>query len=146
MGAPTCRAVVPLAPSLVLAVTEDDAGQVWPVPLVTDATPVRRARPGDGAAEGLIGLLAQGTMSYGDVEVTVWHQEPATGERGITVDQTNESVVVGEAAVVKWTVLADEGRHPAPSLLAMTSAACRARGLPCSGNPRPGSRRGFSLW
>jgi maltokinase len=34
-----------------------------------------------------------------------WHDEPApVGERGITVDQTNESVVVGERAMVKWAV------------------------------------------
>ena len=31
-------------------------------------------------------------------------EQPPTGERGITVDQTNESVVVGERAMVKWAV------------------------------------------
>src|SRR6476646_6269785 len=36
------------------------------------------------------------------------------GERGVGVDQTNESVIVGDAAVVKWATHLARGPHPAP--------------------------------
>ena len=35
------------------------------------------------------------------------------------VDQTNESVVVGDVAVVKWATHLQEGPHPAPRRIAM---------------------------
>lgn len=118
LGRPTCVATQPLGAGLVLAVVEDERGRAYPVPLVMDAAGVRRAVPGDGAGEALLDLVRDGPRSVGDFVVSCWHHRPATGERAVTVDQTNESVVVGEQAVVKWTVVADEGPHPAPSLLA----------------------------
>jgi maltokinase len=106
-----------LSGSLRLAVYEDDRGRTFPVPLAESPT-ARRAVAGDGASSALVALLAGGDRIFGRFEVTTWHHEPATGERAISVDQTNESVVVGEQAVVKWTFVADGGPHPAPSLLA----------------------------
>lgn len=54
-------------------------------------------------------------------------EEPPTGERGITVDQTNESVVVGERAMVKWAVhlpaAGVHGAQPARQRLEALSAA-----------------------
>lgn len=132
VGAPHCLAAVKLADGLELVVAQDDAGRTWPVPLHTDARgDVRRAVAGDGASEALLRLLGGGDRTVGDVTVTAWHHELAAGERAITVDQTNESVVVGERAVVKWTVVADEGPHPAISLL----AALESAGF--TGTPRP---------
>jgi maltokinase len=116
VGRPNCVAALDLTEGLVLAVVEDEARRTFPVPLVTSE--VRRARAGDGAAEALIDLLAGGSREGGGFELTSWHGRHASGERSIDVDQTNESVVVGGQAVVKWTFLADEGPHPAPSLLA----------------------------
>lgn len=118
VGAPACRAVLKLGRGLALVVVADEGGRFYPVPLDTDASPVRRARPGDGAAESLVGLLGQDSRVIGDIEITTWHHRQASGERAITVDQTNESVIVGDQAVVKWTFLAEAGPHPAPSLLA----------------------------
>lgn len=118
VGEPRLVQTVPLAESLRLSIYEDERGRSYPVPLVDSTGQVRRARSGEGAAEALVALLGGGSRRLGSVEITSWHASPATGERAITVDQTNESVVVGERAVVKWTVLADEGPHPAPSLLA----------------------------
>ncbi|HSJ22451.1 MAG TPA: hypothetical protein VK964_17935 [Nocardioidaceae bacterium] len=118
VGRPTCVAALDLADGLVLGVLEDRAGRTYPVPLVTAGSEVRRARAGDGAAEALIDLLAGGSRERDGFELTAWYHRPATGERSIDVDQTNESVIVAEHAVVKWTFLADEGPHPAPSLLA----------------------------
>jgi maltokinase len=48
-------------------------------------------------------------------------------ERPITVDQTNESVIVGEQAVVKWATHLQPGPHPAPGRLsALTTAGFTA--------------------
>lgn len=112
---------IPLTDTHRIAVFADRQGRTYPVPLLVTSAGVRRARPGDGAAVELVALLADGDRDIGNLRVTSWHHSPATGERAITVDQTNESVVVGELAVVKWTFLADEGPHPAPSLLAELS-------------------------
>ncbi len=77
----------------------------------------RRARPGDGVAEALLDLLAgtTGSVSTGGFSVRSWTQRTASGEREIGVDQTNESVIVGDAAVVKWATHLQDGPHPAPS-------------------------------
>lgn len=63
-----------------------------------------------------------------------WHVEGVRGERAVTVDQTNESVVVGERAVVKYAV-----RLPADGHAAQPSEA-RLRTLMAqgfTGTPRP---------
>lgn len=112
---------IPLRDSLRIAVFADLRDRTYPVPLLVTSAGVRRARPGDGASDALVALLANGDRTIGDVRVTSWHHSLAEGERAITVDQTNESVVVGERAVVKWTFRADEGPHPGPSLLAELS-------------------------
>jgi maltokinase len=122
-GAPRCVGGLPLGDGLVLAVVEDDRGRTYPVPLAPHDDGVRRAVPADGAAEALVRLLADGDAERDGFTITTWHHQAAAGERAITVDQTNESVVVGDRAVVKWTFLADEGPHPAPSLLSLLDAA-----------------------
>ena len=60
----------------------------------------RRAGAGDGVAEALLARSAsggeEGTFSFRRLgEIGAW-----TGERAIEVDQSNESIVVGERAVV----------------------------------------------
>jgi len=91
------------------------------VPLVVEGDAVRRAVPGDGVAEALVGALSdvraarrerrgatttagQAVQGSGPFVADAWHWEDARGERAISVDQTNESVVVGERVVVKWSV------------------------------------------
>jgi maltokinase len=86
----------------------------------------RRAQPGDGVAEALLGLLAEvpGSATRGRFTVRSWARHAATGERSVGVDQTNESVIVGgersdggirgDAAVVKWATHLQDGPHPAP--------------------------------
>ncbi|QDC26442.1 aminoglycoside phosphotransferase [Georgenia yuyongxinii] len=101
------------------------------MPLVAAGPGVRRARAGDGAAEALAGLLAGGSRDVGAFALTGWHAEPATGEAPIDVDQTNESVVLGGRAVVKWTFQATDGPHPAPTVLDLLERA----GF--TGTPRP---------
>jgi maltokinase len=86
----------------------------------------RRAQPGDGVAEALLGLLAEvhGSATRGQFTVRSWARHAATGERSVGVDQTNESVIVGgersdggllgDGAVVKWATHLQDGPHPAP--------------------------------
>lgn len=102
-------------------------GDRWTVPLVREGGGVRRSLPGDGTAQRLVALLLQDPAeASGPYRVTTWHHEPVAGERAVTVDQTNESVVVGERAVVKWALhLPAEGvpGSPAPQRLAALAAA-----------------------
>jgi maltokinase len=116
-GRPSCVDAMPLGDGLVLAVLEDEAGRTYPAPLVVTGPAARRATPGDGAGERLVSMLGGGDRTLGSFEVTAWHHEPAAGERGIDVDQTNESLVVGERAVVKWSFRTDACPHPAPGML-----------------------------
>ncbi len=99
-----------------LAIVIDTDG-LAAVPMVRDPDGQwRRAEPGDGAAEALLTLLAQspGTATQGRFTFQSWTQRTALGEQAIGVDQTNESVIVGDAAVVKWATHLQEGPHPAP--------------------------------
>ncbi|MCV7344804.1 glucosamine kinase [Mycolicibacterium rhodesiae] len=92
----------------------------------------RRARPGDGVAEALVALLstAPEVSEIGSFTLHAWAARVATGERAITVDQTNESVIVGDAAVVKWAAHLQAGPHPAPSRIE-TLRTNGFRHMPC---------------
>ena len=108
-----------------LAIVADTDGAAA-VPMVRDADGVwRRARPGDGVAEALLGLLARlrGSMTHGRFTIQSWTQRTALDERAIGVDQTNESVIVGDAAVVKWATHLQEGPHPAPRRIGVLRTA-----------------------
>ncbi|CAN5394150.1 hypothetical protein BH10ACT9_BH10ACT9_38440 [soil metagenome] len=83
------------------------------VPMVRDGD-WRRAHPGDGTSEALLTLLSRGSGQHGLFTVRSWTSRAAYGERGVGVDQTNESVIVGDAAVVKWASHLEMGPHPAP--------------------------------
>ncbi|WP_435742057.1 hypothetical protein [Nocardioides sp. SYSU DS0663] len=118
-----------LAPGLVLLVVDGGDHPPRPVPWVVGED--RRATAGDGAAPALLELLASGSRTIGAFSVTAWHVEMCRGERSFGVDQTNESVVVGERAVVKWLRSAEPGPHPAPAVL----DALQRQGF--DGVPRP---------
>jgi maltokinase len=99
-----------------LAIVADDAG-LSALPMVCDADGRwRRAATGDGVAEALLDVLARGSglTTRGRFTLQSWTRRAALGERAIGVDQTNESVIVGDAAVVKWATHLQEGPHPAP--------------------------------
>lgn len=107
-----------------VAVVQDGDGGRWTVPLVRDGDAVRRARPGDGTAARLVAALR--TPAPEPFAVTAFHVEDVDGEEPVTVDQTNESVVVGGRAVVKWAVRlprAGEPGSPAPQRVRALAAA-----------------------
>ncbi|WP_322937871.1 hypothetical protein [Nocardioides bizhenqiangii] len=118
-GSPSLVDALPLGHGLSLSVVADGDAGLHVVPLVAES----RAGAGDGAAEGLVALLAEGDAAIGKFRVRAWRGVAVSGERAVTVDQTNESVIVGDAAVVKWMTQVPEGRHPAPSLLESLEAA-----------------------
>jgi maltokinase len=98
------------------AVALERAGDAWTVtPQRTDGTP---SRPGDGAAEALIALLRRdGALADRWQVLRLVSVPDVAGERPITVDQTNTSVVIGDRVIVKWIrSLTDQ---PQPSLAAL---------------------------
>lgn len=85
----------------------------------------RRAQAGDGVADALLRMLARhpGAISLGNFTIQSWTERPASGERAVGVDQTNESMIVDDTAVVKWATHLQEGPHPAPRRLAVLREA-----------------------
>jgi maltokinase len=77
-----------------------------------------------GASERLVAALAgHAALPPGWTAETFASVPVAAGERPITVDQTNVSVVVGEQVVVKWLTDPSPAPHRAPRLLARLAAA-----------------------
>lgn len=110
-----------------VVLVRDDEDRYFAVPVATD--PSRRAGPGDGAAEALVRAVLDETTPDGGFEITHWDGHLCTGETAVTVDQTNESVIVGDACVVKWSIDVAPGPHPALQRLE-TLAAAGFRGMP----------------
>lgn len=114
-------------------IVRDGRGVSYGVPCLPEGNALRRALPGDGAAEALLRMLATAGEGRAEdsISITTWHSEPCAGERGFDVDQTNELVVVGERAVVKWLLHPTAVHQPAPRRLAALAKAGFA------GTPRP---------
>lgn len=100
-------------------------GALSAVPVVRDGA-LRRAGPGDGVSEALLELIVgtAGRTSTGRFGVVSWATgRVPKGERAVGVDQTNESVIVGDTAVVKWATHLERGPHPAPGRLTSLTAS-----------------------
>ena len=67
--------------------------------------------------------LSSGRSTRLGLDVTVFHAGSARGERAIDVDQTNELVVVGETAVVKWMLHPAAGEQQGPRRLTTLAEA-----------------------
>ncbi|WP_232005932.1 glucosamine kinase [Mycobacterium sp. 852013-50091_SCH5140682] len=109
-----------------LAVVPRDDGGLSAVPAVRVDGEWRRASVGDGTAEALVHLLTTmpGRSAHGRFTIDSWAAPgQAVGERAINVDQTNESVIVGDHAVAKWATHLAPGPHPAPARLSTLQAA-----------------------
>ena len=99
-------AEAPLADGLTYLLVRDGRGETYGVPAVVTDQGLRRAVAGDGAAEALVRALRDGFAR--PLSGEVFRSTPARGERSVPVDQTNDLVLVGDRAVVKWFL------HPAP--------------------------------
>ena len=90
------------------------------------------ARVGDGVAEALVGRIGGDPLER-PFALTSFESRRASGERAMGVDQTNESVVVGDAAVVKWCLhLAARGNTAAAPAARRLAALATGRfdGMP----------------
>ena len=100
-------ASLPFDAASTVAIVCDSNGSRWVVPIFLSDDGYRRARPGDGVARVLLQRLGSPlseTETNQGFSLTTWRTGAPTGERAIGVDQTNESIVVGDEAVVKWTL------------------------------------------
>lgn len=126
-GTTSLAAAAELSGGRWLGVFRGEGGRLA-APFVLDGDTPTRAQPGDGAATSLVErLIGGGSARENDFAFTSfthdgWHPgDQEVGERPMLVDQTHESVVVGERAVVKWAVRAEP--TPAPVLVAHLQAA-----------------------
>ncbi|MDN5856709.1 MAG: aminoglycoside phosphotransferase, partial [Actinomycetia bacterium] len=110
-----------------VVIVRDDDGRHFAAPVVGNAT--SRAEPGDGAAEALVRSVVDRADLGSGFEIARWDGHACDGETRVTVDQTNESVIVGDSAVVKWTIELEPGPHPAPQRLA-TLVSTGFKGMP----------------
>ena len=115
---------------LAVGIAADPAARLALVPLVETGGRWRRARPGDGLSSALVELLASSRKLGGRFLVHRLASVPprsggddiAALEHGIGVDQTNVSVVVDDAVIVKWLQRPEAGGQRAAMLLAHLAA------------------------
>ena len=104
---------------LAIGTAEDD---VLVAPIAADGGRVRRAVPGDGVAGSLLGVLASGDTGSLHAERFTPAVPLGGSERAMGVDQSNESVVVGDRAVVKLFPRTRPGPQPGVDLPAHLAA------------------------
>ena len=104
---------------LAIGTVEDD---VLVAPIAADGDRVRRAVPGDGVVGSLLGVLASGATGSLLAERFTSAVPLGGSERAMGVDQSNESVVVGDRAVVKLFPRTRPGPQPGVDLPAHLSA------------------------
>lgn len=113
-----------------VVVAERPDGRLLLAPLVREDGRWRRARPRDGASAALVEAVDREADLGPDFRVRrLRHTGRLRGERAIGVDQTNESVVVGTAAVVKW-IAEPAPRDPSVPDLQAHLAAVGFAGVP----------------
>ena len=122
---------LPLGGARWSALVADDAGAWLGVPFLRDGAGVRRAVAGDGVSAALLEAVDAAGGAVSAVSAVegggfslhrLAAQEgdpPGRSERALAVDQTHDSVVVGDTVVVKWSVHLSLGaeRPPAVRLL-----------------------------
>ena len=116
LGEVAVRDLLPLPGGQIVSVLRS-GDEVLVAPLVPGHAAVRRAEPGDGAFEGLLALILEGEpVGRFRLRRFASPADGATpelrGERAIDVDQSNESVVVGERVVLKLYPFTAPGPQP----------------------------------
>ncbi len=104
-----------------LCIVSDATGKLFALPLILKSGVLQRAQPGDGAALALANFPI-GVAQIGNFTLTVREKIQTQGERSMGVDQTEESVIVGEVAVVKYfSKIREVSRTSLPKIDALIS-------------------------
>ena len=89
-----------LTSTIALCIVKNSHGEIFSLPLIQEGAKIRRAVAGDGAAQALLTIGEFGPASR--FSLKLWRSEPLAGERALGVDQTEESIIIGELAIAKW--------------------------------------------
>jgi len=100
-GEVTARDSLELGDGLHVVVVSDAQGLLVAPVVVSSGRDARRAEPGDGVFGRLVARLSAGGADGRFSFEPIGRVPVGSGERAIDVDQSNESVVVGEQVVVK---------------------------------------------
>ncbi len=92
---------LPIASDSRICIVVDSSGKYFSLPLLLRNGRVKRAEPGEGLAQA-ISDFPIGIHYLGNFTLSVKNQKNVSGERSMGVDQTEESIVVGEEIVVKY--------------------------------------------
>jgi maltokinase len=112
-GASAVLDVLPLAAGSIAIVR--CAEQILAIPLTDDGA-LRRAGPGDGVVAALARAIGEGATLGRFAASRFGGAPPGTRERAIEADQSNDSVIVDDAVVVKLSTLPSPAPHPAVEL------------------------------
>ena len=89
-----------LTPTISVCIVKDSRGEIFSLPLIQDGETFRRAVVGDGAAQALLNVGEFEPSSR--FSLRLWRSQPLVDERALGVDQTEESIIIGELAIAKW--------------------------------------------
>lgn len=89
-----------LTSTITVCIVEDSHGEIFSLPLIQTGGVIRRAIAGDGATQALLALRELDPASR--FSLKLWHSESLSKERALGVDQTEESIIIGERAIAKW--------------------------------------------
>jgi len=89
-----------LTSTITVCIVEDSHGEIFSLPLIQTGGVIRRAVAGDGATQALLALRELEPASR--FSLKLWHSESLSSERALGVDQTEESIIIGERAIAKW--------------------------------------------
>ncbi len=91
------------------------AGTLVAAPVVAADNALRRVRPGEGASAELLSFVASdhAVGRFRFARLTTGFEASELSERSLDVDQSHESVVVGDRAVVKLMARVAPGQQPA---------------------------------
>jgi len=127
-----------------LLIVEDQSKILWSIPARFEQGHLRRAHVGDGASEDLITALVE-QKSFNNFSFQNFAARHVRGEKEISADQTNESVVVGDQVVVKWQTKLQKNQAAPAKLIALHDQSFEATpplwGLASWRDPRTPSDR-----
>ncbi len=89
-----------LSQNISVCIVKDSNGEIFSLPLFQGGGIIRRVVAGDGATQALLTISEFEAPSR--FSLKLWHREPLAGERALGVDQTEESIIIGERAIAKW--------------------------------------------